>query len=342
MPSKSVPVVALTTSEIIAHAVKEVRREFGEESATTLDDEGLHSNIKGWVKTQSLLLDRIISGGKGIPCGRITTITGKVSSGKTTIATHILAEVQAQGGVAVLLDTEYAFDRARAQRIGISESDLILCQPSCVEDALATIEKMVEVIRDVAPDTPLVIVWDSVAGTPSRSELDDAFGKATFGIVARLMSQGLRKIVKLIAEQHVVLILINQLRDDIGSMWGGSTMIAENAIRYHSSIVIDCSRKEILRTNEVAEPHGIKASVYVNKNKIHPPFKTAEIVIRFDQGMDTTASLLEVANALGLVNKKGGGFFEYKGVSFRSSEIHEKLTGDLFEQLKADTLTEIG
>lgn len=259
-----------------------------------------------YISTQTPTLDLAI-GKPGIPSGRVTLLYGGEGHGKSTVAYHLLAEAQRIGGVAVLLDTEYAFDLERAKRIGIRPDDLILIHPPTVEESFVVVERVVREVRAVDPHVPLVVVWDSLAATPAKTEIDkkDYFYDLQPGQQARVLSSSLRKMIRLLATTHVVFVLVNQVRENVGVFYGPKEIMpGGRAIKFYASLIIRVRREGFVE--EDGRRVGIYCVAEVEKNKLAPPFRTANFIITFDRGIDRVANLLEAAILCGLVTKNGG------------------------------------
>lgn len=299
------------------------------------------SAVKNYVSTQVLPLDLAI-GHRGIPCGRVTLIYGPESEGKSTLATHILAETQRRGGLAILFDTEFSFDKAWAERIGIEYNSLVHVQPETMEQVFEHLNKIIDQVEEARKSGndpgPVVVVWDSIAATPVNVEMEkkDKFYDMQPGQQARVMSTSLRKIVKRIAENEIALVLVNQLRDNIGVMYGPKESIpCGRALRFYSSLSIKVRKQEILYDNKI--PIGIGCEARIEKNKIGAPFKRADFSIMFDMnqetGIDLDLGYFNAALSLGIL-KQGGGWYEFADKSihpnkFRASEWKKVLSSEL-------------
>jgi len=259
-----------------------------------------------YVSTQVPTLDLAI-GKPGIPSGRVTLLYGSEGHGKSTLAYHVLAEAQRVGGLGVLIDTEYAFDLERADRIGIRGSSLLLLHPSTVEETFVAVEKLVKEIRGKYEDLPLVVVWDSLAATPSKVEMDkkDHFYDLQPGQQAKVLSSSLRKLIRLIATQDVVLVLVNQIRENVGNFYGPKELMpGGRAIKFYASLIIRVKREGFVEDDGVRT--GISCVAEVEKNKLAPPFREARFIINFQNGVDRMANLLDLVVGLGLAQKSGG------------------------------------
>jgi recombination protein RecA len=252
------------------------------------------------ISTGAISLD-IALGIGGVPKGRIVEIYGPESSGKTTLAMHILAEAQGQGGIAAFIDAEHAFDPTYAKKIGISLDELYISQPDYGEQALEILETLV---RSGAFD---VIVVDSVAALTPKAEIDGEMGDSHMGLQARLMSQALRKLTAITSKTNVTIIFINQLRMKIGIMFGNpETTTGGNALKFYSSIRMDIRRTQTIKDGDTVKGHTVKVKVV--KNKMAPPFREATFNIIYPNGIDKYSSLLDAAVQFGVVEKSGAWF----------------------------------
>jgi len=318
-------------------AVSQIEKRFGKGSVMKLGEYATMSPVEV-IPTGSPALDLALGVG-GIPRGRITEIFGPEASGKTTLGQHVIAEAQKQGGLAAYIDVEHALDPPYAANCGVNVNDLLISQPDTGEEALEITEALV---RSGAID---VIVIDSVAALVPRAEIEGEMGDAHIGLQARLMSQALRKLAAAIGRSKTSVIFINQLREKVGIIFGNPEVTpGGRALKFYSSVRIDLRRAATIKEGTEAIGSQIRAKVV--KNKVAPPFRSAEFDIMFDHGISKEGNLIDLGVKLGLV-KRAGAFFSYGDIRLGQGRENAKqylsqnpeLAREIEQQIRASATT---
>ena len=322
----------------LEHALADLDKQFGKGSVMKLGSEAVSKNIPV-ISTGCLTLDAALGVG-GIPRGRVIEIYGPESSGKTTVALHIIAEAQKGGGIAAFVDAEHALDPMYAKKLGVNIDELYVSQPDTGEQALEIAEALV---RSGALD---VVVIDSVAALVPKAEIDGEMGDSFVGLQARLMSQALRKLTGIINKTGCVAVFINQLREKVGVMYGNpETTPGGRALKFYSSVRLDVRKGEPLKNG--SEVIGNRTKVKVVKNKVAPPFRTAEFDIIYGEGISTEGTLLDMAVEKDIIHKSGA-FFSYKEQKLAQGrdnarmylKDHPELTAEIDALLRAELFAE--
>lgn len=295
-------------------ALTQIEKAYGKGSVMKLGDSSSRMNVET-VPTGSLSLDLALGLG-GIPKGRVIEIYGPESSGKTTVALHMVAEVQKRGGIAGFIDAEHALDPVYAKNIGVDIENLYISQPDNGEQALEITETMV---RSGAID---IVIVDSVAALVPKAEIEGDMGDSHVGLQARLMSQGLRKLTGIMSKSNCTVIFINQLREKIGVMYGNpETTTGGRALKFYASVRLDVRKSEVLKAS--GEVIGTRVKVKVVKNKIAPPFKEVEFDIMFGKGISKIGDILDLAVKKDIVDRSGA-WYSYEGTKIGQGRENAK------------------
>lgn len=317
-------------------ALGNIKKQFGDGAIMSFGKHSANQKVST-IKTGALTLD-IALGVGGIPRGRIIEIYGPESSGKSTLAVHIVANAQKAGGIAAYIDAEHALDPAYATKIGVNIDNLLISQPDSGEEALNIAEMLA---RSNAVD---VIVIDSVAALVPKAELEGEIGDQFMGLQARMMSQALRKLTASLSKSNTAAIFINQIRDKIGIVYGNpETTTGGRALKFYASVRIDLRRASGIKGADNSEV-GNRVRAKVVKNKMAPPFQVAEFDIMFDEGISRSGNILDLASEMNIVDKKGA-WFSYKGQRLGQGRdsVREDLKKNpkLLDELEALVLQDI-
>jgi recombination protein RecA len=306
----------------LADLISQITKTYGEGSIMKLGEDSRTPTAADVISTGALTLDTALGVG-GLPRGRIVEIYGPESSGKTTLVLHIIANAQKKGGQAAIIDTEHALDPGYAAKIGVDLNNLLVSQPDSGEEAMNIAETL---IKSNALD---VVVVDSVAALAPKAELEGEMGQSHVGLQARLMSQALRKLTGAINKSKCIAVFTNQIREKVGIMFGNpETTPGGRALKFYASV-----RLEIRKASNIKDPTGrstgARAKVKVVKNKVAPPFTEAEFDINFNEGISWAGSIVDCAQDLGLLEKRGS------WISFEGTQVGQGRDGAI-ENLKAD------
>ncbi len=331
--------MSIEKQKALEMALMQIEKQFGKGSVMKLGDKA--SVPVSVIPTGCLELD-IALGVGGVPRGRIIEIYGPESSGKTTVALHMVAEAQKLGGAAAFVDAEHALDPSYAKKLGVDTDNLYVSQPDTGEQALDITEALV---RSGAID---IIVIDSVAALVPKAEIDGEMGQSHVGLQARLMSQALRKLAGIVNKSNTVAIFINQLREKVGVMFGNpETTPGGRALKFYASVRLDVRRIETIKSGD--EMIGNRTRIKVAKNKVAPPFKSAEFEIYYGEGISAESSVLNLGVQLGII-KKSGSWFSYNDTRIgqgkdnvrlflkENKDVFEEIKGKIMEQNKASDI----
>ncbi len=320
-------------SKAAEEAVSQIKQRFGDGAIMKLGE--AKGMVVESVPSGCLSLDIIL--GSGMPRGRIIEVFGPEASGKTTLAQHVVAEVQRMGGTAAFVDAEHALDPDYAKKIGINVNDLLISQPDTGEQALEIVETLV---RSNAVD---VIVIDSVAALVPRAEIEGEMGDTHMGLQARLMSQALRKLSGIVSKTRTVVIFINQIRIKIGVFFGNpETTPGGTALKFYSSVRVEVRRSAQIKQGD--KIIGNRVKVKIVKNKVAPPFRTTEFDIMYNEGISTAGDLLDCGLVYSIINKSGNSYAykeEKMGVGRENAKQFLKANPKLAKEIKKKVLTEV-
>ena len=327
--------------EALKNALKHIEKEFGKGSIMRLGEASANMNVET-IPTGILPLDVALGVG-GLPRGRIVEVYGPESSGKTTVTLHMIAEAQKNGGIAAFIDAEHALDPVYAKKLGVNIDELLISQPDTGEQALDIVDALV---RSGAID---IIVVDSVAALVPKAEIDGDMGDQVVGMHARLMSRAMRKLTGFISKSRTVAVFINQIREKVGVMFGSpETTTGGRALKFYSTVRLDVRKTDKIMQGQ--EMIGNRTKVRVVKNKVAPPFKTAEFDIMYGEGVSRVGTVLDIATDFDIIEKSGS-WYSYDGSRLGqgkenakkalkekpelAAEIEEKVRAKLMEQATA-------
>ena len=322
-------------TQALDRTITQIERAFGKGAIMKLDGQNIQA-IEG-ISTGAISLDLAL-GGRGVPRGRVAELFGPESSGKTTLALHVIASAQKNGGVAAFIDAEHALDPSWARRLGVNVDELLVSQPDTGEQAMEICELLV---RSNALD---VVVIDSVAALIPRAEIEGEMGDTHVGLQARLMSQALRKLTGAISKSRTTVIFINQIREKIGVMFGSpETTPGGRALKFYSSVRIDIRRISSIKDGDQNVGNRVRARVV--KNKVAPPFRDAEFDIMFNEGISASGDLIDLADKEGVVQKSGA-WYSYGDIRLGQGRENSKQflrdNPELFNEIRRKVLIKCG
>jgi recombination protein RecA len=311
----------------IKNLISDVNKEMGSNLLFDLSSD-ISSNVIMYCPTGSIVLDNMISGKPdgGLPFGRIIEIYSEESVGKTTICGQIVANAQKLGGIGVFFDSEKTFDEARSRQLGIDPKKYIYAESETVEQTLDTIESILQKLHKLHPQMPVVVIWDSVAGTPTKDEVEGEYDQPQMGLHARVLSRGFRKIAGIISKCNALLICINQAKQTIGAYVPQLTTLGGKAVKFHASIRLELKRGSVIEQDGEKVGHHVRVKSV--KNKIFRPLLECEIPLLYDSGVNNDRSLIDFLISKEVIVPAGGWYkltFNGKDYSMRMSQILEKL-----------------
>jgi len=322
-----------TPSRAPIDLVKEITKQHGDDAAMVLGDPQLTIELKGVCSTQCATLDVAIGRG-GVPYGRLTVLAGPEGGGKTSVALHICAECQRQGGIAYYLDTEYKLDPKYAGNLGVKTNELLISQPLHLEQCLDVIETSIDKVAkwrtEKKVEVPMVVILDSMTAAPAKCELEGSYDDRHYAPQANVMTLGLKKLIGKVSKEKVALIFISQLREKVGVVFGAKEdTTCGRAPKFYASLGINIKRKGKIEGRDDA--HICEA--YVWKNQIAPPFKRAEFIMEYGKGIDTIESIWRAAKDVGVITGGSGGWYEFDGQKIQGIKQFREEP-DLIEQVR--------
>jgi recombination protein RecA len=328
-------------NQLINKVVRDFTSKFGEKSAATLSSAFSPENVRGFVPTGNLTLDWVI-GRRGFPLGRITEVAGPSGSGKSSLCAASIGSAQKKGIVCILFDTEHSYSSDWSRIWGVEPSELILIEPQHMQELFDQLKFVVEKINEEQPSVPIFIIVDSISATPSAEEVeeeDSTSGKQR-GQHAKIISEGLRKVVNLVWNQNTALVFVSQLKDNPGIMYGTNKhKLGGHAIEFHSGLQIEVRRKGFLK-NKDDSAYGQTIEVKTIKNKFVPPFRTRNYNLYFNEGIRLREQALELISDPNLSSSspvvQKGGWYEFQGSKYREADVVAMLDDSIIEQAYTD------